>query len=63
MGAISRVYNAGALSYDDDIPLLCPSVWGLTEILKPYNKYSAIIEGESAYFNGVMLEWTDKVRR
>ena len=32
-------------------------------MLKICNKYSAIIEGESAYFDGVMLEWTDNVLR
>ena len=35
---IAGVY-AGALSYADDITLLCPSVWGLNEMLKIYNKY------------------------
>ena len=79
-GCHMRVY-AGALSYADDITLLCPSVWGLNEMLKICNKYrlenniifnskktvcikfgSTIIEGESAFFDGVKLEWTDKVR-
>ena len=35
---IAGVY-AGALSYADDITLLCPSVWGLNEMLKICNKY------------------------
>ena len=35
---ISGVY-AGALSYADDITLLCPSVWGLNEMLKICIKY------------------------
>ena len=35
---IAVVY-AGAFSYADDIPLLCPSVWGLNEMLKICNKY------------------------
>ena len=77
---IAGVY-AGALSYADDITLLCPSVWGLNEMLKICNQYrleyniifnskktvcikfgSTVIEGESAFFDGVKLEWTDKVR-
>ena len=77
---IAGVY-AGALSYADDITLLCPSVWGLNEMLKICNKYrleyniifnskktvcikfgSTNIEGESAFFDGVRLEWTDKIR-
>ena len=72
---------ARALSYADDITLLCPIVWGLNEMLKICNKYrleknsifnskktvcikfgSTIIEGEYAFFDGVMLKWTDKVR-
>ena len=35
---IHHIY-AGALSYADDITLLCPSVWGLNEMLKICNKY------------------------
>ena len=35
---IAGVY-AGALSYADDITLLCPSVWGLNEMLTICNKY------------------------
>ena len=35
---IAGVY-AGALSYADDIMLLCPSVWGLNEMLKICNEY------------------------
>ena len=35
---IAGIY-AGALSYADDITLLCPSVWGLNEMLKIFNKY------------------------
>ena len=35
---IAGVY-AGALSYADDITLLCPSVWGLNKMLKICNKY------------------------
>ena len=35
---IAGVY-AGALSYADDITLLCPSVWGLNEMIKICNKY------------------------
>ena len=76
---IAGVY-AGALSYADDITLLCPSVWGLNEMLKISNKYrlenninfnskktvciqfgSIVIEGESAFFDVVKLEWMDKV--
>ena len=72
-GYIAGVY-AGALSYADDITLLCPSVWGLNEMLKICNKYrlenniifnskktvcikfgSTVIEGESAFFDGVKL--------
>ena len=30
---------AGALSYADDITLLCPSVWGLNLMLKICDKY------------------------
>ena len=82
MGAISQVYmREHVLSYADDITLLCPSVWGLNEMLNICNKYrlenniifnskktfcikfgSTIIEGESTFVDGVMLEWTDKVR-
>ena len=32
------VYS-GALSYANDITLLCPSVWGLDEMLKICDKY------------------------
>ena len=40
MGAISLVYiQEHALSYADDITLLCPSVWGLNEMLNICNKY------------------------
>ena len=35
---IARVY-AGAFSYADDITFLCPSIWGLNEMLKICNKY------------------------
>ena len=35
---IAGVY-AGALSYAGDITFLCPSVWGLSEMLKICNKY------------------------
>ena len=35
---IAGVYTR-ALSYADDITLLCPSVWGLNEMLKICNKY------------------------
>ena len=35
---IAGVY-AGALSDADDLTLLCPSVWGLNEMLKICNKY------------------------
>ena len=77
---IAGVY-AGALSYADYITLLCPSVWGLNEMLKNCYKYIlenniifnskktvcikfgiTVIKGESACFDGVKLEWTDKVR-
>ena len=36
---ISGAY-AGAISYADDIALLCPSVWRFNEMLKIYDKYS-----------------------
>ena len=36
---IAGVYT-GALSYVDDITLLCPSVWGLNEMLKICDGYS-----------------------
>ena len=76
MGAPSVVCYAGSLSYADDITLLCPSVWGLNELLKICDKYrldnniiltvyiqfgSIIIEVKSAFLDGVMLEWTEKV--
>ena len=39
---IAGVY-AGALLYPDDIKLVCPSVWGLNEMLKICNKYRSEI--------------------
>ena len=54
-GCHIHVVYAGALSYADDITLLCPSIWGLNEMFFNSKKTvcikfgSAVIERESAF--------------
>ena len=71
---IAGVY-AGTLSYFDDIMFVCPKMLKIGHEYRLENNIifnskktvcvkfgSTVIEGESAFFYGVKLEWTDTVR-